>query len=81
MSLPLTSGSDRARRMPASDAARCDDIEVALRTLRDERLRFERLGFERPMARCHAEIRYWSFLAALHALPARLDPTPRRGEL
>jgi hypothetical protein len=55
--------------MPASSAARVDDIERALVALRRERSRFERLGFERPQARCHAELRFWGFLAALHALP------------
>jgi hypothetical protein len=66
--------------MPASPAARLDDIQAALATLRRERSRFERLGFERPQARCHAELRYWSFLAALHALPAESGPaTPPDG--
>jgi len=56
--------------MPATTTARLDDIHAALGMLRRERSRFERLGFEVPQARCHAEIRYWSFLAALHSLPA-----------
>jgi hypothetical protein len=47
--------------MPATQAARLDEIE--------------RLGFEQPQARCHEEIRYWSFLAALHSLPV----TPGKG--
>lgn len=66
--------------MPATNSARLDDIEAALSTLRHERSRFERLGFERPQARCHAEIRYWSFLEALHSLPAAAGPaTPTHG--
>jgi hypothetical protein len=56
--------------MPATTAARLDDIQAALGTLRHERSRFERLGFELAQARCHSEIRYWSFLEALHSLPA-----------
>jgi hypothetical protein len=56
--------------MPATTAARLDHIQAALGTLRRERSRFERLGFEVPQARCHGEIRYWSFLEALHSLPA-----------
>lgn len=58
--------------MPDSQAARLDQIQAALARLREERSRFARLGFERPQARCHAEIRYWSFLEAIHSLPA--DP-------
>ena len=70
MAATVFSGPDRSRPMPASAAARVDDIERALAALRRERSRFERLGFERPQARCHAELRFWGFLAALHALPA-----------
>ena len=62
--------------MPASQAARLDDIQGALHLLRHERDRFERLGFETPQARCQAEIRYWSFLAALHSLPADAGTMP-----
>jgi hypothetical protein len=61
--------------MPATQAARLDEIERSLHTLARERERFERLGFEQPQARCHEEIRYWSFLAALHSLPV----TPGKG--
>jgi hypothetical protein len=56
--------------MPASDAERQDQIRIALRSLNAEQARLERLGFELPLARCHAERRYWSFLAAVHALPS-----------
>jgi len=79
VSTPTFAGADRSRPMPATNAARVDDIQAALGALRHERSRFERLGFERPQARCHAEIRYWSFLAALHSLPAaagHATPTP-----
>jgi hypothetical protein len=62
--------------MPASQAARLDDIQGALRLLRHEGDRFARLGFETPQARCQAEIRYWSFLAALHSLPADAGTVP-----
>jgi hypothetical protein len=61
--------------MPATQAGRLDEIESSLRTLARQRERFERLGFEQPQVRCHEEIRYWSFLAALHSLPAGLRPT------
>ena len=60
--------------MPASSAGRLDQIQAALAALRHERSRFERLGFESPQVRCHAELRYWSFLKALHSLPG--DPGP-----
>jgi hypothetical protein len=71
---PVTPPSDRARPIPASDAARQDQIHTALRSLVDEQARLERLGFELPLARCHAERRYWSFLAAVHALPRGAAP-------
>ena len=70
MSAPFHAGPSRARHMPGTTTARLDDIHATLGALRHERSRFERLGFELPLARCHAEIRYWSFLASLHALPA-----------
>lgn len=66
----MTTGSNRRRPMPATTAARLDEIQAALGTLQHERSRLARLGFELPQARCHAEIRYWSFLEALHSLPA-----------
>lgn len=65
--------------MPASAAGRCDDIRLTLDLLRREQRRLERIGFELPLARCHAEVRYWSFLAALHALPADAGRGPARG--
>ena len=80
MSAPSLAGPNRSRPMPATTAARLDDIQAALSTLRHERSRFERLGFERPQARCHAEIRYWSFLEALHSLAAAAGhPNPTSG--
>ena len=72
-------GPDRSRPMPASPAARLDQIQAALRVLRDERARFERLGFERPQARCHADLRYWGFLEAIHSLPGVPDAGPLAG--
>jgi hypothetical protein len=65
--------------MPASAVARRDDIAIALRTLGDEQRRLDRLGLELPLARCHEELRYWGFLAALHALPDSDRGSPRRG--
>ena len=62
--------------MPATPAGRLDDIQAALGALRHERSRLARLGFELPQARCHAEIRYWSFLEALHSLPAQAGVAP-----
>jgi hypothetical protein len=73
VSAPVHPHLSRARRMPATAAARLDDIQATLGVLEHERSRFERLGFELPLARCHAEIRYWSFLASIHALPADAD--------
>lgn len=70
---------DRSRVMPGSLAARLDEIHTCLDTLRGEQRRFERLGFERPQARCHEEIRYWRFLAAIHSLPPGADPGAHHG--
>lgn len=66
--------------MPAMAAARLDDIQATLSALRHEQARFERLGFENPMFRCHAELRYWNFLAALHSLPADRGPATPIGD-
>jgi hypothetical protein len=76
---PVTPGSDRARRMPSTPAARQDDIAAARRSLAAERRRLERLGLEPPLARCQEEVRYWDFLAALHSLPTRSGPLEERG--
>jgi hypothetical protein len=65
--------------MPATAAARLDDIQATLSTIRHEQTRLERLGFENPMFRCHAELRYWSFLEALHSLPADRGPDTLHG--
>jgi len=54
--------------MPDSLAARQDHIARAMRSLRDESRRLERLGLESPLARCHQEARYWSFLSGMFAL-------------
>ena len=66
--------------MPATAAARLDDIQATLSVLRREQTRFERLGFENPMVRCHVELRYWSFLEALHSLPADRGPATPTGD-
>jgi len=80
MSVLSHAGRGRSRPMPASTASRLDDIQATLSTLRGEQTRFERLGFENPMFRCHAELRYWSFLEALHSLPADRDPDTLKGD-
>jgi hypothetical protein len=55
--------------MPAGAGGRLDRARAALASLDQERRRLERLGFETPLARCHDQIRYWRFVAALVALP------------
>jgi hypothetical protein len=67
---PITAAADRSRAIPAHTGARLDAIRVALTTLGDESRRLERIGFELPLARCHEQRRYWSFLHALYSLPA-----------
>jgi len=74
MSAPSSFAPDRGRPMPDSPASRLDEIHASLAALRSEQRRFERLGFERPQARCHEELRFWRFLAAIHSLPADRGP-------
>jgi hypothetical protein len=62
--------ADRHRALPETTAARHDEIQAALRSLREEGRRLERLGLELPLARCHEETRYWSFLAGIFSLPS-----------
>lgn len=62
--------ADRHRPLPETAAARHDEVHAALRSLREEGRRLERLGLELPLARCHEETRYWSFLAAIVSLPS-----------
>ena len=66
---PLTRSSDPSRSMPAGAGGRVDEARAALASLDHERRRLERLGLEIPLARCHEQIRYWRFVAALVALP------------
>ncbi len=65
---PLTAAADPRRAMPASMVARFDAADAAVRSLRQEQRRLQRLGFELPLARCHQQLRYWSFVRALHQL-------------
>ena len=67
---PVTRSSDPNRPMPARAGGRIDQTHAALASLDRERRRLERLGFETPLARCHDQIRYWRFVAALVGLPA-----------
>ena len=80
MIAPLTSAADPARPMPATPVARRDAAEAAVASLDREARRLERLGFELPLARCHAQLRYWRFVSALMTLgdaPAEsTDPGP-----
>lgn len=73
MRAPLTPASDRAGSMPQHRDERLDRITAALRSLEGEQRRLERLGLELPLARCHAERRYWEFLRALHAVAGEPD--------
>jgi hypothetical protein len=64
--------------MPQGLDARRRHIEGAVGSLDAEALRLERLGLEGPLARCHAERRYWSFLAAIHGVAAAESPALAR---
>jgi hypothetical protein len=62
--------------MPDRAPARIDEIDATVRRLRHELGRLERLGLETPIARCHQQLRFWEFLAGIHAL----SPLDRRAE-
>ena len=64
----LTAAADTARPSPAAAAPRLDAAHSALVSLRDEQRRLERLGFETPLARCHQQLRFWSFVSAVCSL-------------
>ena len=64
----LTAAADTARAIPAGAGARLDAAHAALVSLRDEQRRLERLGFETPLARCHQQLRFWSFVSAVCSL-------------
>jgi hypothetical protein len=66
---PLTAAADPARRMPEGAGARLDAANAAVASLRDEQRRLGRLGFELPLARCHEQLRFWSFVSAVCSLP------------
>jgi hypothetical protein len=68
LNAPLTAGADVSRGMPASPVARLDAASAAVVSLREEQRRLQRLGLETPLARCHQQLRYWSFVRALCSL-------------
>jgi len=74
MNRPVTPAADLARAIPAHSGARLDAIQTALTSLANETRRLERIGFELPIARCHEQRRYWSFLHALYSLPDSTSP-------
>ena len=59
---------DRNHSMPGHRGAQLDEARATVRSLSEERRRLERLGFELPLARCHDQLRYWSFVAGVLAL-------------
>ena len=64
----LTPAADTARAMPTGAGARLDAANSAMASLREEQRRLERLGFETPLARCHQQLRFWSFVSAVCSL-------------
>lgn len=64
----LTAAADTARAIPTGIGARQDAAHAAIVSLRDEQRRLERLGFETPLARCHQQLRFWSFVSAVCSL-------------
>ena len=70
---PVTASSDPRRAIPAHPGARLDRIEIAIRSLRTELSRLERLGLAAATQRCRQQLRYWEFLRAVFSLePAAL---------
>lgn len=65
---PLTRAADPARPMPSGAGARIDAARAAVASLREEQRRLERLGFETPLARCHRDLRFWTFVSAVCSL-------------
>lgn len=65
---PLTRAADPAAEMPVHPGARLDAANAAVASLRDERRRLGRLGFETPLARCDRQLRFWTFVSAVCAL-------------
>lgn len=66
---PLTRTADPSRPMPEGAGARLDAARAAVASLREEQRRLQRLGFETPLARCHQQLRFWSFVSAVCSLP------------
>jgi hypothetical protein len=54
--------------MPEGAGARLDAANAAVDSLREEQRRLQRLGFETPLARCHQQLRFWSFVSAVCSL-------------
>jgi hypothetical protein len=54
--------------MPGHPGARLDEARSAVASLREERRRLERIGFEEPLARCHEQLRYWEFVSGVLAV-------------
>jgi hypothetical protein len=60
--------ADPSAHIPARESARLDRLEAAIASLAAEERRLERLGFERPLAECRRQRRYWEFVRAILAL-------------
>ena len=76
----LPAAAERSRPIPSPAGARLDAIQAALVSLGEETRRLERLGFELPLARCHEQRRYWSFLHALYSLPTDVQSPARAAD-
>lgn len=66
--VPLIRAADPAAEMPPHAGARLDAANAALAGLREEQRRLLRLGLETPLARCHHQLRFWSFVSAVCSL-------------
>jgi len=63
--------------MPLHPGTCLDEAHAAVASLREERRRLERLGWETPLARCHEQLRYWEFMASVLSLTKRPEDARR----
>jgi hypothetical protein len=66
----LVPSAETSAAIPNHAGARIDRLEAAIRSLKQEARRLERLGLEHALLECRTQLRYWQFLKALFTLEA-----------
>lgn len=66
----LVPSAEATATIPAHPGARIDRLDAAIRSLRQEARRLERLGLGHALLDCRRQLRYWQFLKALFTLEA-----------